>query len=642
MRRLGLLVSLIFAVSVACSGSETALERANAAFQNKDYREAVRLYTEALEADSKESTYYLRASAHEKARNYERAIDDYRHVIADSAAESNSTYARKARRRLQDVCVSTCGTYCLKVLPRDALTKEKTEECRALSKRAKNADNLGQEDLLSLAKTCPHNEAVAKAYLRQAIRNNAYKDVRSAVERLMTLMEFSGSAGAGAGSGAGSKEAEVVSASDLRQLSDIYDYLSLIESGDVPGLLNKARKVVASNPEDALSGSVMKMAKALSQGWALFQNATVTQAPSHEALTSFSSLAAKGLDGTDRFVARAENVTAALMKSLYPEFRRYDNAKAVVNFGAAQDRVRGALNIMLCIIGFYEKTDQADSCAEAFEAVYESEGGGGGATTTFSGYKTTALNAYYVALYHALQASTCVKQLQASKRRGDEFEDELPTCEKAVNRARAAFRESQQLVGDKKADATPAPLEKDINRISDRVFEMQKELLVPNFYKILGVTKTTPLNDIRKKYYRLAKEYHPDYTPANATDEEKRKRERKFQRIAEAWDVLSDPEKKKQYDSGMYMQEELAQREAAHQHEKMTAQQAQQAQQAQYQQFQPFQQFQQFNFGGNGGGYRRIIIQQGGQGANGGNNGGPNGANFDFFNNDFFRQFGFA
>ncbi|HOG15980.1 MAG TPA: DnaJ C-terminal domain-containing protein [Syntrophales bacterium] len=64
-----------------------------------------------------------------------------------------------------------------------------------------------------------------------------------------------------------------------------------------------------------------------------------------------------------------------------------------------------------------------------------------------------------------------------------------------------------------------------------------------DYYKILGVEKTSSVDDIKKAYRRLALKYHPDRNPNNKQAEEK------FKKISEAYAVLSDPEKRKQYDS---------------------------------------------------------------------------------------------
>ena len=64
-----------------------------------------------------------------------------------------------------------------------------------------------------------------------------------------------------------------------------------------------------------------------------------------------------------------------------------------------------------------------------------------------------------------------------------------------------------------------------------------------DYYKILGVDKKASVDEIKKAYRKLALKYHPDKNPNNKAAEEK------FKEINEANEVLSDPEKKKKYDT---------------------------------------------------------------------------------------------
>ena len=66
---------------------------------------------------------------------------------------------------------------------------------------------------------------------------------------------------------------------------------------------------------------------------------------------------------------------------------------------------------------------------------------------------------------------------------------------------------------------------------------------MPEPYAVLGVAKTATADEIKKAYRKLAREFHPDRNPGDAAAEER------FKEIQGAYDLLSDPDQRKQYDT---------------------------------------------------------------------------------------------
>ena len=63
-----------------------------------------------------------------------------------------------------------------------------------------------------------------------------------------------------------------------------------------------------------------------------------------------------------------------------------------------------------------------------------------------------------------------------------------------------------------------------------------------DYYKVLGVEKTATEKEIKQAFRRLARQHHPDVNPNDPKAEER------FKEINEAYEVLSDPEKRRKYD----------------------------------------------------------------------------------------------
>ncbi|SPP84345.1 dnaJ homolog subfamily C member 3 [Drosophila guanche] len=140
----------------------------------------------------------------------------------------------------------------------------------------------------------------------------------------------------------------------------------------------------------------------------------------------------------------------------------------------------------------------------------------------------------------------------------EEFGKALTQCKEALEimkEAQVYCDRADALIGTEMYDdaihSFQAALELDENSLRakegiQKAKKLQKQAERRDYYKILGVKRTATKQEIVKAYRKAAQKWHPD----NFRDEEKKVAEKKFIDIAAAKEVLTDPEKRRQFDEG--------------------------------------------------------------------------------------------
>jgi len=112
------------------------------------------------------------------------------------------------------------------------------------------------------------------------------------------------------------------------------------------------------------------------------------------------------------------------------------------------------------------------------------------------------------------------------------------------NEAIADYEEAQQLEPNDRGIA---------QSLRQAKLELKKSLR-KDLYKVIGVGKHATESEIKKGYRKSAMQWHPDRHSAG-TDEEREEAEKRFKEVGQAFDILSDPQKKQKYDAGMDVEE---------------------------------------------------------------------------------------
>ena len=120
--------------------------------------------------------------------------------------------------------------------------------------------------------------------------------------------------------------------------------------------------------------------------------------------------------------------------------------------------------------------------------------------------------------------------------------------------ARLELEEYQEAIEDYEACVEIEPNDRQVQAQLRTAKRELKKSLRKDLYKILGVTKKATDPEIKKAYRKQALQWHPDRHTASGVTE-KEEAEKKFKELGEAFEILSNPKKREQYDQGAEIDE---------------------------------------------------------------------------------------
>ena len=169
-------------------------------------------------------------------------------------------------------------------------------------------------------------------------------------------------------------------------------------------------------------------------------------------------------------------------------------------------------------------------------------------------------NRIYVSKLHSNRANALAKLKR--------HEDAIKACNDALqanrSNAKALMRRADinLAIGEKESLSKALKDYEELHRSDDHDMSSKikqtkmaiKNLGKKDLYKTLGIMRDATEDEIKRAYKKLALKYHPDRN-SNKSESEREIANTKFKEIGEAYEILSDPEKKRRYDQGVEIED---------------------------------------------------------------------------------------
>ncbi|KAH0572225.1 Chaperone protein DnaJ [Spironucleus salmonicida] len=557
----------------------TALERAEQAMKSKNYPEAIKQFDIAEKSDKLSPTnLFFRGTAKAALHQPKPAISDFVKVIKQTQSQNLKI---RSQEKLFEICQSNCQLNCYKEFTSSmfqsnwhySFLQQMTKDRKILLQGGYSND-----DLINFAQKCSRDPEIQLKVITVLLEQQQFAQCKDVTDRLKIVFQ--------------DKRQE------CSQLSDIFELLRDSSIGNYDNLEKVAIRASRSQPDESIYTNFYKIAKVLKELSAEIEKFAPTQKLSADTLSPLLKKVKK-IQAYPQKLFTSLNTRIQFLTSKI--FNIDEELIPVLNFENMQYKVQNQVDSLIDIINLI-----SSGTSQIIVEDLPSD---------------TPHQKYIKAILYYFELDINLKSIVSAYQKKEDFGILTGEADKKINFVYALLRDAYKLKVNDNSFPHMQQFITDLNKLSDSVFNYHMKTLNPDIYKILNVSRQSSDSDIRKSYFKMARKYHPDMVAKNTTEEEKKSLARQFQRIADAYDIISDPKKRTIYNQGQHNAQERQSAEQYHQQRKQLAQQMfyrqQQRSQGQGQDFGGFDPFQFFNGGQQQGqqqgGRQRVVFNYNGQ-----------------------------
>ncbi|CAL6093933.1 Chaperone_protein DnaJ [Hexamita inflata] len=491
---------LIYTIFSLCDVAEAVKSLEQLIKDNKSQEAYTLVQNSLTDYPNDPKLIFQRAVIYEQLRQFQNSITDYAFVVS-----APSPYKFKAIMKLKTMCVDVCQFQCEDKFSVQILGKEAFANLQNLTKWKNEAILSGNTtDLFLIAEKCTKDPNLYIRIVKTQLENNEFNQAFKTLEKL--------------------QEISSENSDTINELKDLYQIL-----GGLATFVFRPIEESRFSNEEFFQGLNTYLTRMQIVHEVISKHSPISHKASDEAYNeALLALDAEYNVVIDQIETYAKTVIAKSFNS------DISLSKLKLELGEYHTLSKNLINTILGnqIIPF--NTTSKTPTLQALQAV-------------------TNYLLMEPAIDELAPSSTDQVELELKV---EQLEYDIEANRKMLNRAKF-YRQDTEL-------QNIVWLLDDCNSLFDKIFLLRKRAMQPDFFKLLKVNPQSSTAEIKKSYYNIAKQLHPDNYEENITNQEKKRRQRLFQMIAEGYDVLTNQQKRAEFMSGQHNAGEISQRHSIH------------------------------------------------------------------------------